>query len=113
MNRSPAFHIRPPFYTFSLRDNSGAVFLKHGPAMFMPLFSTLENATAYKKNENLNCNIAELAHLQDLRGWISDPPSRAPGTDTDFQIIVDPVDAQPQNVTLFLRQDFLDAIPNE
>jgi hypothetical protein len=80
-----------PLYTFLLKDSSGAVFLRHGEDLWLPLFTSLENAALYAKRASLECTIHTLHTSDMVKRYIQSPPSRSPTANPEFLIAVDPV----------------------
>ena len=49
-----------PLYTFLLKNSSGAVFLRHGDDLWMPLFTSAEFAELYATRNSLECVLCTL-----------------------------------------------------
>jgi len=93
-----------------LKDAPGAVFLRAGQNLAMPLFTSEENASLYKRRTAMDCRIIRIEAAAHLEAYISNPPGRTPSTDDDFAIMVDPIDANTGEYIVFPKQDFLDAL---
>lgn len=86
-------------------------FLRHGEDLWLPLFTSAENAELYAKRGSLKCVVHALATRDDVKRYITNRPSRATTPAPTFLIVVDPIDANPgTEFPLFRPQQFLDAV---
>lgn len=93
-----------------LKDDSGAVFLRAGDKLAMPLFTSEENAMLYKQRTTTDCNVIRIEAVAHLEVYISNPPSRSSSIERDFDIMVDPIDPNIDEYIVFPKQAFLDAL---
>jgi hypothetical protein len=103
---------RLPLFTFMLKDGSGAVFLRAGELLWLPLFTSSENALLHRQRGKLDCILLELSRWEDVLAYVSDPPSRASRVPCD-SIVVDPIDPATGDYTLFDRIAFLAAVKSK
>ncbi len=102
-----------PVYTFVLKDKSGAVFLRAGKDLFLPLFTSKENASLYQQRTSMDCIIVTIETPEGLRVYIANPPSRGNATVAEFLIVVDPIDADTGDYNVMERAQFLDSLRND
>lgn len=82
------------------------MFLRSGEKLFIPIFTSEENAMLYRDRGSLDCLIACLATAQDVASYIESPPSRAPGLHHDFDIMCDPIDSSNVDHMTIPRESF-------
>jgi hypothetical protein len=99
-----------PLYTFMLKDGSGAVFLRAGPDLFLPIFTSIENALLYAERDGMECLLVELATRDNVASYIESPPSRAPEKKVAFRLMVDPIDSDTGEYLVYERRQILGAI---
>ncbi|QGQ25612.1 hypothetical protein F1728_24295 [Gimesia benthica] len=99
-----------PLYTFLLKDNSGAVFLRAGEDFLMPFFTSEENAILYKQRGQLDCNIIHITETDHVKSYIECPPSRLPVSARDFKIVIDPIGPSVGEYMVLERQQLLDSL---
>jgi hypothetical protein len=100
-----------PLYTFLLKDSSGPVFLRHGEDLWLPLFTSLEFADLYARRTSLECVLRTLKTADDVKQYITTPPSQSPKPAPPFLIVLDPIDANPgTEFSLFRPEQFLGAV---
>lgn len=93
-----------------LKDDSGAVFLRAGDKLAMPLFTSEENASLYKQRTSTDCNMIRIEAAAHLEAYITNPPSRSSSTELDFDIMVDPIDSDIGEYIVFPKQALLDVL---
>ncbi len=106
----PTFAFRVPLYTFTLKDGSGALFLRCGSDLFMPLFTSEENATLFKNRGDLDCITVCFEESRSVLEYLENPPDRA-GNAPAFQVVVDPVDYESgRELVTFDRAELADSL---
>ena len=95
-----------PLFALLFEDASGTVFLQGGGYLFLPLFSSVENAVLYAKRDSLACSIVEFETAMDLAGFLRSPPAR--GTvPLDFHVMMDPISHDTREAWVFDRQQLI------
>jgi hypothetical protein len=100
-----------PLFGYLIPDASGAAFLVAASGgRFLPLFTSLENATEYARRSRLNVALIELSTAEAALQFIERPPSRVPHhIDTDYRIVIDPIAPDTGEYMVYDRAELIRA----
>lgn len=91
-----------PVYAFLLKDGSGAIAVRHGTDIWLPLFTDSDAARTYLERSDIQeCLVQELRTPAEFADYLENQPSRVPGKSSIETGIIDPLDSQPRQVMLF------------
>ena len=80
-----------PAYTFMLADGSGAMFLRAGDELYVPLFTSWTAVETYLKRSTIDgANVIRLADADALVGYLENPPAGVAKYSAE-KVVVDPV----------------------
>ena len=101
------FAMKFPVHSLLLKDGSGVILLRHGPALWLPIFTDADALETYVERAEIRAyRRVDLATPENLARFLEDPPSRIKPAQFDA-VIVDPIAPEPGTVSLFNPPDLI------
>jgi len=100
-----------PMFALLLKDGTGTIMLRHGPDIWLPLFTDRDSALTYlERSEIRECLVQELPNPADLSAFLRNPPSRAGNNKVEY-VVMDPIGPELKTVTVFKVDQLLASLP--
>ncbi len=100
-----------PLYAYVFPTVPYAVFLRTGESVFLPLFTSNENAMLYAKRAHLRCAVMELRSIAEVVSFVEMPPAPPHVVSHDFEIAVDPISpGRGRDFFVFKREHLIESL---
>src|SRR5438128_10119376 len=80
-----------PLFAYLVEETESTVFLKFEQYLFLPVFTSVDNALLYACRAGFRCDLMRLAYDQEVSKFICAPPGQEVLEGQPFQIAIDPI----------------------